>query len=393
MSSDRDAPIEMASTLLADFEERTGVVGREPGTRYLWTDAFAVCTYLSIARATGEARPLAHAERLVERVHHVLGRHRPDDVRRGWLSGLGDAEGESHPTLGGLRIGKTLPERRPDEPYDDALEWERDGQYFHYLAKWMHALDQLARETGEPRHARAAVELAVVAHRAFVTRRPGARAPRLIWKASLDLARPLVASMGQHDPLDGLVTSLQLRATARRLDVGGDALEPAIDDYAAIVATSDLATTDPLGLGGLLADAYRLAQLGEVPLLAAGGLLDRVLDAALDGLELYVGGGEPSGPASHRLGFRELGLAIGLPAIERFASELERDTLAGCDARRLRPPLAELARHAALGEAITAFWLRPESRRVRTWLEHHDIDEVMLATALAPEGFLVLGAR
>src|SRR5216684_2205383 len=52
---------------------------------------------------------------------------------------------------GGLRIGKKLPERSAGEPFDEQLEWDRDGQYFHYLTKWMHALDQVARSTKQPR--------------------------------------------------------------------------------------------------------------------------------------------------------------------------------------------------------------------------------------------------
>jgi hypothetical protein len=45
------------------------------------------------------------------------------------------ATGAAHPTRGGLRIGKKLPERRPGEAFQERLEWERDGQYFHYLTK------------------------------------------------------------------------------------------------------------------------------------------------------------------------------------------------------------------------------------------------------------------
>lgn len=36
----------------------------------------------------------------------------------------------------------------------------------------------------------------------------------MYWKMSIDLSSPLVPSMGQHDPLDGLITYLQLQATA-----------------------------------------------------------------------------------------------------------------------------------------------------------------------------------
>src|SRR5687768_15334564 len=103
------------------------------GRRHLWTDAFAVCNFLGFAAATGDARHRERALRLVEQVHAVLGRHRPNDTRAGWLPGLGPEEGAAHPTSGGLRIGKPLPERGPREPLDERLEWDRDGQYFHYL--------------------------------------------------------------------------------------------------------------------------------------------------------------------------------------------------------------------------------------------------------------------
>jgi len=31
--------------------------------------------------------------------------------------------------------GKALNERGADEPVDEHLEWNRDGQYFHYLTR------------------------------------------------------------------------------------------------------------------------------------------------------------------------------------------------------------------------------------------------------------------
>src|SRR5437016_4615366 len=96
-----------AIRLMEEFSQRTG--------RYLWTDSFAVCNFLGLARATGEERYTALALRLVEQVHRTLGKHRGDDSRSGWL----DDASESHPTRGGLRIGKKLPERRPGQPFDD----------------------------------------------------------------------------------------------------------------------------------------------------------------------------------------------------------------------------------------------------------------------------------
>ena len=47
------------------------------------------------------------------------------------------------------------------EPFDERLEWDRDGQYFHYLTKWMHALCQAAFFVGDA--PRWAVELGRVA--------------------------------------------------------------------------------------------------------------------------------------------------------------------------------------------------------------------------------------
>jgi hypothetical protein len=135
---------------MTGYAERTGLGSDRPALRYLWTDAFAVGNFLALARATAQPRFAEVALRLVDQVHHVLGRFRDDDPRTGWISGLDEREGEAHPTRGGLRIGKKLRERRPGEPFDERLEWDRDGRYFHYLSKWMHALDQVSRWTREP---------------------------------------------------------------------------------------------------------------------------------------------------------------------------------------------------------------------------------------------------
>jgi hypothetical protein len=352
--------------------------------RYLWTDAFAVCTLLGLRRTTGEARYEELALRLVERVHHVLGRHRSDDVRSGWISGLSEAEGEAHPTLGGLRIGKRLPERVETEPFDPELEWDRDGQYFHYLTKWMHALDQVARSTGRPSFELWARELAFTAHRAFTY---GPREERRMrWKLSIDLTRPLVPSMGQHDPLDGYVTCRQIEATTRVL--GGSSAEPSLGaatkDFAQMIDRELLVTADPLGLGGLLVDAHRLVQLG----FADGELVESFLGAAVQGLRHYVMEPDLRSPADRRLAFRELGLTIGLAAVPLIRDDALRS------GRELsltaRNSLDELDSYVPLRGEIESFWLSGEHRRAPTWHMNEDINDVMLATSLAPDGFLVL---
>ncbi|MGB7933322.1 MAG: hypothetical protein WCH04_14040, partial [Gammaproteobacteria bacterium] len=285
--------IETAIRLMEQFDAHTLADADQPPRRYLWTDAFAVCVYLGLARATGNRAWRERALGQVEQVHHTLGRHRPDDHRHGWISGLGEAEGEAHPTAGGLRIGKPVPERAPGEPFDERREWDRDGQYFHYLTRWMHALDQVARVTGEVRYNQWARELDATAFRAF-TYVPAPLLPRrrMHWKMSIDLSRPLVASMGQHDPLDGYITTLELRATAAsRASTQPDLAEES-RKYAAMVRRGNWATDDPLGIGGLLVDAWRVQQLAQQDAEVEPHLFDRLLDAARSGLALYVQGGD-----------------------------------------------------------------------------------------------------
>jgi len=359
--------LQQAQDLMAQFARRTGI-GALPAAarRYLWTDAFAVGNFLTLHRATGDVRHRELALCLVDDVHQVLGHHRPDDARTGWISGLAEDEGRRRPTAGGLRIGKPLPERAAGVPADERREWEQDGQYFHYLTKWMQALDQLADGTGDERYARWACELMVVAHRAFVHTRNGGAGRAMYWKMSIDLSRPLVPSMGQHDPLDGLVTCVQLQAGAARLGADASALARARQDFAALTDRRSLATGDPLGLGGLLVDACRLEHLGQLR-----DLRDDVLAAAVPGLRHYLGNGDLQLPARVRLAFRELGLAIGLAAAGAMVASAR--PCPGLDAVRAFLPLRA---------AIEGFWLAPANRQAPSWLQHQDINDVMLAASL-----------
>ena len=375
--------IQTAARLMDEFAAHTRADADQPPRRYLWTDGFAVCNYLGLARATGNPVWRQRALALVEEVHHTLGRHRADDRRHGWISGLGEVEGEARPTAGGLRIGKPLPERAPGEPLDERREWDRDGQYFHYLTRWMHALDQLARATREAHYNQWARELDATAFRAFsYIPAPPLPTRRMHWKMSVDLSRPLLASMGQHDPLDGYLTTLQLRVTAASLAQAQAQPDLAEErrEYAAMVRRGDWATDDPLGIGGLLVDAWRVQQLSQQGADIEPNLFERLLDAAHSGLAIYVRGGDLQLPARYRLAFRELGLAIGLHAVERMqaADPGQRAQLEG------------LAQYLPLAGDIEAFWLDPAQQRSATWTEHQDINSVMLATSLVPDGYLDL---
>ena len=118
-----------------------------------------VCNFIELFVRTGNEFYRQCATDLIDQVHHVLGRYRADDYRHGWISGLDEEAGKRHPTMGGLRIGKPLRERQAGEPVDERLEWDRDGQYFHYLTKWMHALCRVAVTSGHHAHAKEALEL------------------------------------------------------------------------------------------------------------------------------------------------------------------------------------------------------------------------------------------
>lgn len=377
--------IALAVDAMRAFAVRTGLVpGTAPPRRYLWTDAFALCNFIALSPHDAAFDGLAAA--LVDQVHHVLGRHRADDPRSGWISGLAEAEGEAHPTRGGLRIGKPLPERTPSQPVDPELEWERDGQYFHYLTRWMHALDQYAGAAARPRANLWARELAQAAHAAFTRDHAGGTRPRMVWKMSIDLSRALVASMGQHDPLDGLITYRQIRAH-RTPGAGGPDLAREIRDMSRIASGCDWRSDDPLGIGGLLVDAWRLAQLPPVAearmSTPAGPTPAGLLDAALAGLAAWSRQRPLQRPAEQRLGFRELGLAIGLRVLPRLQARAAGDPglLAGVKALLPLLPLAD---------AIEDFWLQPAHRESDAWIAHHDINEAMLATALVPAGYLDL---
>ncbi len=109
----QNTPGAIVREIMTEFADLTGLssAGKTP-RRYLWTDAFAVCNFLELYRQTGAEKYKDLALRLVDQVHNILGRHREDDPRTGWISGLDEREGKMHPTIGGLRIGKKMNERR-----------------------------------------------------------------------------------------------------------------------------------------------------------------------------------------------------------------------------------------------------------------------------------------
>jgi hypothetical protein len=391
----QNVSLSMAQNVMIEFANLTGLLSdSKVQRRYLWTDAFAVCNFLGLYRQTRDEQYRKLALHLIDKVHFILGRHRDDDPRTGWISGLGEQEGRSHPTRGGLRIGKGMNERGPGDPYDEQLEWDRDGQYYHYLTKWMHALNRASRDTGDSTYNRWAIELAKTAHARFTSVPLSGGQKRMYWKMSVDLSYPLVASMGHHDPLDGFITYLQLQSTAEKdshtsalLDLSAE-----ITDMTGMCEGKSWLTDDPLGIGELLSAAYKLAQLIIIEGFDQVPLLDILLDSSL--ISLQSCGREESPlklPAHYRLAFRELGLSIGLHAIVKLPDLIKQTPHDFKMKQRLHSRIERLIQYTPLGEAIERFWLEPANRQASTWREHRDINLVMLATSLAPEGVLTLG--
>ncbi|MGD2132291.1 MAG: hypothetical protein PVI23_05820 [Maricaulaceae bacterium] len=362
-----------AIRLMVDFVERTGVGAEAGQQRYLWTDAFALLNALELHRETGEDRWRDIAETLIADVHRTLGRHRPDDMRTGWLSGLGENEGARHPTRGGLRIGKPLPERGPDEPYDERLEWDRDGQYWHYLTKWMDALSRAAVLLDEPTYLTYAIELAEAAYPRFLQASPSGAPAGLAWKMSVDLSRPQVAATSRHDALDGYVT---FRWLGRTGVAAGLAEEAAI--LCGLAEGGGWATSDPLGLGGLLLDACRLAMLPDRRV-NDERLIGEILTGVDVGLTHFLRQSTLQLPPGSRLGFRELGLAIGLQTLDAIA---EAAAASPNLTRFVSTQLEELRGKSSVSERITSFWSDPQHRNASSWMDHRDINDVMLAAAL-----------
>lgn len=322
----QNSSLSMVVEIMTEFVDLTGMTEEDKAPRrYLWTDAFAVCNFLEIYCQTSDDKYKGLALLLVDQVHKILGRHRMNDLRTGWISSLDEEEGERHPTKGGLRIGKKMSERGPSDRFDESLEWDRDGQYYHYLTKWMHALNCISRATGDRTYNTWAIEFAETVHDRFVYNPSLGGQKRMYWKMSIDLSRPLVPSMGNHDPLDGFITynQLQLCVADDSEVTKGLELNEEITDMENICRGKSWTTDDPLGIGGLLCDACRVTQIIVSKNFDQLDLLENLLDASLQGLVSFSRSNSMNLPADYRLAFRELGLSIGMRAVEKLQGLIE----------------------------------------------------------------------
>ena len=242
-------------------------------------------------------------------------------------------------------------------------------------------------EVNDPRYITWAAELAKTAHHKF-TYSAGSK-KRMYWKMSIDLSRPLVPSMGHHDPLDGYITYSAIQA--RQPDEQSKtSLKNEIADMTAICKGKDWETSDPLGLGGLLVDAFRVMKLVIKQKMDGGEeLLETILLASSRSLQSFSKRRGFGGSAEYRLAFRELGLAIGFHAVNQMQEMLTKHPELANRRPKVVSALKTLKNEGdMIQNEIKAFWSNPSNRSASTWTGHLDINMVMWATSLMPGGFL-----
>lgn len=368
----KERPVE-AKILMDSFAQRTGLQNNEgnPEERYLWTDAFAVQTFFGLYHTFGEETYKNYAFKLIDMVHETLGSYHPDDPRTGKLSGLSGEEAKKHPTAGGLRIGKKLPERLEEQSFNERLEWERDGQYFHYITRWIHALLQAGIESGEKKYNFWAAELFLASDKFIYS---SGTEPRMYWKLSTDLSRPLVTGMGGHDPLEGLVCAVSVKEAIPEKAVE---VEPITSKFYSMCRNQYWATSDSLGIGGLLLNTLKAVSLEDTKDFPPSSRPKALLEESLESLETYRKLKESDYSASRRLAFRECGLSLGLRSLYGAKEDLLEKGMAG----------EKIEDYLYLAEEIEEFWKKPSNQQVSTWIDHLNINAVSLAASLVAQTY------
>ncbi len=353
--------------------------------RYLWTDAFSVFNYITLFYHTDDMKYYQYTENLIEHVHHTLGRHRSDDSRTGWISGLNEKQGRLHPTKGGLRIGKKFNERRPGQMYLANQEWNLDGQYFHYSTKWIRALIMTYLVKNDENYRIWAIELAYSTFNRFVYRDEQTNIDKIYWKMSIDLTRPLISSMGLHDPLDGLITCLLLSDKLNCTQEEYDYLDSKINQFLQMCNQIDFLTDDALGLGGLMTDSLILMKISfHQRDKRFSEILYQLLVAIEQGLAMFIQSSDLQLPPAQRLAFRELGLSAGLHSISSEDTISDVKYSSADHSNHSRKSIKRISKFEPYADMIDQFWLQPDNQQVSTWLAHENINTVMLATSLLP---------
>ena len=200
--------------------------------RYLWTDAFAVLNLVSLAEAcpSETTKFLGLANQLVDTVHDSLGKPRSALSQHAMQPDASSPSGYV-----GLRIGKV----HSRVVTDAGMSY--DGQYWHYIDKWLLALIRL----GRPQEA-ARVAKCVFGH--FYDATGGG----MRWKLSVDATAPgpLQYQPPGDDTLTALIVFSLIEHHLRQEQCAKYSLQNEIDKLRqSLVGYKGRVTSDPLGWG------------------------------------------------------------------------------------------------------------------------------------------------
>ncbi|MCX8175658.1 MAG: hypothetical protein N3E48_00290, partial [Candidatus Bathyarchaeota archaeon] len=165
-------------------------------------------------------------------------------------------------------------------------------------------------------------------------------------------------------------------------------LDSEINDMKSMCKQVNWKTSDPLGIGELLVNTYKAAQL--IPNnYFDHQLVNSLLEASLESLEVYLLENHLKLPANYRLPFREFGLSIGLKAVKKLKTTIEQKKMFFNAYSQLL--VNEMFQYVFLADKIEDFWLK--NRESKSWSRHVDINMVMLATSIVPDGYLKLNNK
>ncbi|KAL7503978.1 hypothetical protein ACHAXN_001679 [Cyclotella atomus] len=167
-----------------------------PQRRYLWTDAFAVLAYQTISNIYSAGGHVQEAniykdaaDKLIDTVHNCLGKPRSgreeDAMKPCKMSPTGYV---------GMRIGKV------ESQIDTDYGMRCDGQYFHYIDKWLFALSR----TG---HIEDGLRIAKSIFPYFFSKADHSSSGGIRWKLSVN-ASPPKALPPTHGPNDDTLNAL-----------------------------------------------------------------------------------------------------------------------------------------------------------------------------------------
>jgi hypothetical protein len=315
--------------------------------RYLWTDAFGLLNFVTLAQRYPESRRgvlLDAAKRLIDAVHATLGQPRSSAFPMA-------VQANSSYGFKGLRIGKEKARSKSD------AGMEYDGMYWHYLDKWFFALLRYYQVSGDHDALRDAIQLIKALHPAFLQKSMTGQVLGLHWKMNVDLTS--ISELGNAYPNDDALSGYIVYSLVKHASLGKGfpSLERECIELGDVARQYILSGVrifpDPLGFGLWGWKSQWLGAEWSQPILER---LRRMAPIALD-VE-----------SGRRLPFRMYGAFLG--------AQLVPDKSLG---------LAEMVEHILNSTRIVEHEL---NTRIGGGGEHSCINKVMLASALDPLAFM-----